>query len=818
MSDDYLKRLQTEFSRLSKLGPDRRQNALERMRREYPELATELTSLLAIDDSASAWFDELESALVPRLHAELDAAWAPGRLVGSYRLERLLGSGGMGAVFLARKADGELKRPVALKLIPPESLPEDGDARLRRERDMLASLSHPNIAHLIDAGVDESGQPWIAMEYVDGPQLDHGCRRDGLSLEQRLDAFLALCHAVAFTHRHLIVHGDIKPANVLIGPNGRVRLLDFGIARLAQEHSDGGNRARYFSPGYAAPELLSGQAATVASDIFALGRMLEVLIADLERTPTELRSITERATHDDPDHRYQSVTRLIDDIEDLRSDHPVLTHSTAANYRFRKWLRRHRPSAAIAVLVLALIVVFASYSRYQAELYRAERDKALALSGFLKSVFASADPEQARGESLSARQLLDRGTADFERIPSDPAVQADFLTIMAHSYQRLGEYPRAAELFARVSQIHHDFNQPLDQAEALVALAETEHADGRFEPAQDHLEQALSLLDQSGSAREAVLAAEAMAKLGRVLNQLGDSEGGTRLVLDALELARAHRQSHPEAFAERLNDAASTRFRAGRHDAALALIQQALTIRRQLDESVGRPGPRTATLVSNAGLMYYLAGHPDDADKLFAEALELRRRLLPADHPEIAQTLTNHGLMLKDYGQPERSVAMLEEALAIRRAGLRPGHVKIAQAQLNLAVARHANGELETALGLFVEAVAGLEAALGPDHAEVAVAHSDYGALLFDLGDFPAAEHEYRLANAIRTRVLSPDHPHQAWSLLGLGRTLAAMGRIDEARPLIERAVAIRSARLPIDNPLRIEAEQALETLPNPAQ
>ena len=804
--------IQEQFERLSALDPEDRVRELERLERQQPELASELASLLEQDERARGWFDELEVELDRHRAAELDAAWAPGRTVGPYRLERLLGSGGMGAVFLARKADGELRRPVALKLIPAHALPEDGGQRLRHERDMLARLSHPNIAHLNDAGVDAEGQPWISMEFVDGPRIDHWCKRHSPELTKRLERFQDLCEAVSAAHARLIVHGDIKPANVLIDQNDRVRLLDFGIARLLRDNSDREASVRYLSPNFAAPELKHGAPASVASDVYALGCLLERIVSDRSDRPAELDSIIQHCREPDPDRRYSSVTRLIDDLDDLRAGRPVLTHDSSAGYRFGKWLGRHRGSSAAGLGVLLLIIGFAVHAVYQAEQFQAERDKAVAVSEFLEDIFASADPEQARGEELTAVELLDSGIARIERMPASDAVRADLLIVMAQSLQHLGQYPRAVELFERVAEMNDNSGRSLRHAAALVGLAETLHADGRHELADERFEEALALLDRTDVQGARVLHAEALAKHGRLQIQTDNTESGTALLDQALALARQDAEASPEALAERLNDAASGQWRIGQHGSALELLDQALAARRSLDRETGGPSPETATLISNTGLMYYLIGQQEPAAARFEEALEIRRAVLPSNHPDIAQTLTNYGLMLKDSGQADRSVELLEEALTIRRQGLRPGHVGIAEAELNLAGALRSAGEPERAGPMFESAVAGLEQALGPTHPSVAVGYNDHAALLLDQGEPAAAEAAYRRAQAIRDEALPADHPHQAWSLLGLARALIAQDRASEARALVERAIAIRE-RLPAGHPHRVEAESVLASL-----
>jgi len=813
MAPGDLERMREEFGRLAALAPDERNAALELLAGQDPALAGMLAGLFAVDDAAERWFDGLLEPLAAQRLAELDSAWAAGRRVGPYRLERLIATGGMGAVFLARKADGELTRPVALKLVPPEHTVTGGGARLRQERDLLARLSHPNIAQLFDAGVDDQGRPWIAMEYVDGLDPGRWCAAHA-EPRARLELFVRLCGAVAFAHRQLIVHGDIKPANLRIDRHGRLKLLDFGIARLLRDTSEReAGTSKHFSPGFAAPEVEAGARPDVGSDIYSLGRTLEALLAAVPpvRVP-ELRAIVQRATDADPERRYPDAGALEADIEAWLGKRPVAAYSDAAGYRFGKWLRRHWAAAGTGLAVFGMLVAFAVISQEQARRFAAERDKARQLAGFLQQVFTGADPEATAGRDITARELLDRGVEQIETIDAEASVQADFLATMALTYQRLGDYRRAGDLFRRVAELQQArLDAGLrERARIRIEIAETAHADGRFSEARAEFERALDLLDHETGAEARLLAADAMSKLGATLERLGERQRGIALIEQALDITRAHAAPGSPRLAERLNEAGIAWLQRGRPAQGIGLLDEALAIRRRLDEAEGRTSPRTATLINNIGLMHYLSGAPGRAGPRFEEALQIRRALLPGNHPDIAQTLTNLGLMHKDYGDPEQALALLEEALEIRRAGLRPDHLKIAQGMLNLAIAHRLAGRFDTGRALFEDGIGRLEALVGTTHPMTAVAHNDYGALLLESGDLAAAAREYRRAVEIRAEALPEDHPHQAWSLLGLGRVLLRQGDPDAALPLLERAAAIRRAHLPDGDALREQAEAAL--------
>ena len=510
-----------------------------------------------------------------------------------------------------------------------------------------------------------------------------------------------------------------------------------------------------------------------------------------------------------------SVSLLIADLRHYLDGLPVSAYRSAASYRFGKWLRRHPWASGAGVLALIALTAFALISRQQAERYARERDKAEQLAAFMQSVFAQADPEQARGEVLTARELLDRGVALLPAAPADPAARADFLTVMGETYQRLGLYDEAGRLLHQALTLRQTLPEGglLPRVAARARVADNHVLNGEWEEAEKDYRIALELVHANGEDQDTGgIAAEIMAKLGRTLGERGDAAAGLKLLQQALEATRRRAIEATPELAERLNDLASAHFRLGHYDAALAQLIEALAIRRRLDAKAGHAAgsPRTATLLNNLGLMHYLSGKPADAEPLFKEALELRRRILPPDHPDIAQTLTNLGLLYKDQQRTTEAADMLEAALTIRRRALRPDHIKIAQAQHNLAMVRQQAGDFAQAQSLFESALRRLRDAVGENHPLVAIAYNDYGALFLALGDAVRAERNYRLALAIRRLILPADHPHLAWSLTGLGRALTLLGRPQEAEPLLSEALAIRQKALSAGHPLIAETASAL--------
>ena len=309
----------------------------------------EVLSLLGHLDERTSFAEPLAQAAAQWFAPTLQA----GDRLGAWTLLRPLGEGGMGHVFLAERSDGHYQQQVAIKFLLGSSGAQ-ALARLTSERQLLARMNHPHIAKLLDGGSTPSGQPYLVMEYADGDTLDVWCQRQKLDLSARLALFQTVCDAVAHAHRHLVIHCDIKPVNVLVNAEGRAMLLDFGISRM---QGQGDEAALAMTPAYASPEQLAGQVPSIASDIFSLGRLLAELVqpvAASHRRGVELAAVVAMATAADPEQRYDSAGALARDVQRLLARQPILALENHRAYALRMGLRRHWPWALAFVAALAL--------------------------------------------------------------------------------------------------------------------------------------------------------------------------------------------------------------------------------------------------------------------------------------------------------------------------------------------------------------------------------------------------------------------------------------------------------------------------------
>lgn len=425
---------------------------------------------------------------------------APGAEVGPYRLIEEIGSGGMGAVWLAERADGSLKRKVALKL-PRITWDLSFAQRSLRERDILAALEHPHIARLYDAGVDALGRPYLAMEYVRGQPIDAWCDARRLPLGARVNLLRQVADAVAYAHRRLVVHRDLKPSNILVTDDGQVRLLDFGIARLLA--ADGAPAADHtlaapaFTVNYASPEQLQGQPLSTATDIYSLGvvahellggvrpfdhlpergvaRVQAILAADLappsHRLPAaataaarastpaalqralrgDLDAILLRALAREPEQRYPSAEALADDLARWRDGRPVSAQRPRAGYLLRKFVRRHRLAVGASAAAALALVVTTGVAVMQSQQAREQAQRAQASRDFLINLFERADPDLRGGRDATVRELLEPAEREAERLA--PEQQREVMQTIAKLWVRFGDLDRSRQLQARVSEL-----------------------------------------------------------------------------------------------------------------------------------------------------------------------------------------------------------------------------------------------------------------------------------------------------------------------------------------------------------------------------
>jgi serine/threonine-protein kinase len=475
------------------LPPQARSAWLENLAPEYSMLKPQLLDLLVRTQSFqdSKWtLPSLDLTTTPADQGSSVSSEKAGDIVGSYRLVREIATGGMGTVWLAERSDGLMTRSVAMKL--PRGSWGGGMLRERmaREREILAGLNHPNIARLYDAGLKSDGQPYLALEYVEGKPIDQHSNEQHLDIPARLRLFLQVANAVAHAHARLVVHRDLKPTNILVTAEGEVRLLDFGIAKLLEGQSGEATNltqlaGQALTPAYASPEQVAGSTIGIASDIYSLGIVLYELLtscspyrparesrgaleeAILHQEPIQPSEVNQdpfmrRALRGDldlivlkalkkkPEERYATVNAFAEDIERYLDGRPVQAQPDRWSYRGRKFVRRHRVGVAAAAAVLFAIVLGAGVALWQARVARAEKRRAEEVKEFIAGIFRDANLDEGEGKSLTALDVLKRAGERIDTtLGHTPQVRGDLLNIIGSSLMSLGDTAAAEQVADR---------------------------------------------------------------------------------------------------------------------------------------------------------------------------------------------------------------------------------------------------------------------------------------------------------------------------------------------------------------------------------
>jgi eukaryotic-like serine/threonine-protein kinase len=803
--------LEPLIDRALDLSAEERDEWLGELREHSPALAAELGTILSREAAAD------RSGF---LAGPLDRTLA-GLELGGYTLERPLGHGGMGTVWLARRTDGRFEGRAAVKLLNLALLSGAGQARFRREGSALARLAHPGIARLLDAGVAPGGQPYLVLEYVDGQPVDAYARDRALPRHERVRLFLQVLGAVGHAHANLVVHRDLKPSNILVTADGEPKLLDFGIAKLL-DAGDAGERGgftadggRALTPEFAAPEQARGDPITTATDVYALGVLLYVLLSDRHptadgcATPAEtiralyeaeparlglgdLDTVLAKALRKAPAERYQTVDAFGDDVSRWLRHEPVSARPDSLAYRARKFARRHRGAVAAAAGGVALLAGAALRERTLRGRAEAQARRAAAVEAYVVSVFDGAHPyapPARRGGDVTARALLDRGAARVDAsLAGQPDVQVELRRVFGQVYTNLGLYDRSLPLLQRVLEHQRALHGPRHPA---VAAATAELGDvllklGRIDEAEPLLREALAQRRALFGGRDTATAAS-LDDLASLRQEQADLAAAEPLFREALAIRRAvHGPAHPEV-AQALGNLGVLLVMQGRHDQAEPLFREALAIERR---RYGEEHPRPALTMYNLAHVQQQQQRHADAESLFRRSLAMRRKTLGDTHPSVALHLVSLGnLLAHDLGRPGEAEALHREALAIYRQRFGEGHSSVADAYMSLGSVLRLAGDHDGEVDSYRRAVAVNRRLHGGAHISLPVALNNLGNSLLTNGDAAGAIPHFREARALYGRLMGEKHSRHAVTTVFLARALREDGDAAAAERLFREAI-----------------------------
>ena len=824
-------------------------------------LRDEVESLLAAHRQAGSFMGRRPAEWLGQPADGGDSSPWTGRRIGPYTVAREIGRGGMGRVLLAERDDREYRGRVAIKVVDAPLAARGLIDRFRQERQILADLDHPNIARLLDAGTLPEGLPYLVMEHVDGLRIDEYCDRERLPVEERIRLFREICDAVHHAHRRLVVHRDLKPDNVLVTPEGRPKLLDFGIAKLLQASPDGELSHTVHLPmtaRYASPEQVRGRAMGTATDVYSLGVLLYELLAgkppyeiegatlpevirrvaeEQPRRPStvvddavaharrasgrqlrrrlegDLDNVVLAALRKDPDRRYSSVLQLSDDLRRHLEEVPVSARPDTLAYRAGKFWRRNRIATSLGALLVASFLVFAAVVTIQGRQAARERDKAEQALAFLVSVFRQTDPIEASAAppsgQITASQFLDLGARRVERELADqPELQATLLNAIGGAYLSLGAPEQAGALF----EVALDASRgPGGQRSELAAaslhgLAQVATATAEYETAETLAREALEIRREVLGPAHPETVETATALAGALLGQERPEEAETLLV-HALETVRRRSGDDASQVADVLERLADLHWSARRHRETEALLREVLAIRRRV---LGDDHPLVAKARQDLGVVLHEAGELEEAAELYRQARQIWLPLLDEDHPHLLMSLNSLGMVAKDQGRYRAGAEMLRRLLERRRAIHGAHHPTSLTAANNLATLEADRGNWAQAARLWEETLETAKTAFGEGSWYVAGSLVNLGFVVYESGDLERAEDLERQALEAIRQLQGEDHPLVGRPLLTLGRIALERGDVDAAEAHTREALELWRRVLPPGHSWTSEAEREL--------
>jgi serine/threonine-protein kinase len=820
------------------LPPDRREAFVAARCPDDEAIRREVKELLAADEDMASSFLEQPASRGLGVHevgAEEPCGPDPmvGRLIGAYRLEALLGRGGMGAVYLARRADDEYEHQVAVKLLHPGFASAGLVRRLRSERQILARLDHPNIAKLLDGGTAEDGQPYLVMELITGMRIDAYCDEHGLGVRERLLLFRQICDAVQFAHQNLVVHRDLKPSNIMVTAQGTPKLLDFGIAKLVEAppllHNGDVTQSllHAMTPSYASPEQLAGRNVTTVSDVYSLGVILyklltgrlprrvdlrspQALQADLAREPEkpsaaasreddeisetssgsrqrpdarqlrrqlggDLDTIVLMALRTEPERRYGSVEQLADDLDRHLDGLPVRARRGTFTYRTGKFLRRNRLAVSAAAVIFGLVIGLAATATLQARRIAREREVA----------------EQQRGRAERERDKAQR-VAEF--MADLFATAGNTQGITARQLLDQG----AAKLYGELAG-----DDPEVRATLLAAIGKVYAVMGLEIEAKPHLEEALRSRERLFGP-DHLEVAEVANRLGWLTQYGSDLAAAEKHARRALRIRQQQLAPDDPLVADSLISLAAVYHSLQRLAAAEELMTRGLRIKER------HVGPKAeedlAATYDLLGLIHRDQGRPAEAEAAFRRSLAIAEGRFGRDHPASSSTLNNLALVLHDRGLLAEAATFYRRSIDLKERSDGPTP-RLAASLFNLALLERTLGEYTRAERRYARAQEIIETTVGPENVYVAMIVAGRGLIHRDRGELELAGSLVQRGLRMAEATGGSGHRRVAELLLRMASIDFRRGRLRAAAAAQERALRIFRQQQPL-----IEAEVSAAT------
>lgn len=658
--------------------------------------------LLKGSKKADLYFDALSNQINQEIDASEEAfMYQPGDTFDKFKILKEIGHGGMARVFLCERADGQFDQKVAIKIMKLQGNVAFFKEKFRQEQQILAGINHPNIAQLFDGGITREGFPYIVMEFVEGQPIDQYCQEHKLDINAKIRLFTQVCDALQYAHNKLIVHHDIKPANILVNEQGQVKLLDFGIAQVLynQELKKSGKSAFSGTLKYASPEQFDGHGPSVASDIYKLGLVFFRIITghdyhytdhevpeehpqrkhffvQLLKTHQELRKEKALKISDlsaifshclalDPQHRFITISAFYHDLVNLLKNEPLHAHPTSFSYRLRKHYLRHK--TRYVLLMIFNLALFVAVGFFVAQYFETVKEKQRAehILGFVWEIFDAVDPEATQGDTLTVYELLEKSVPRIEKLYDQPELQAELYHVSGRIFTRMGFWSRGRELYLKSWELQARLpasrRHNLNRANLLYDMATVKRNQSEYTSADSIIDLALGLYQRHMQPEIVPDYAEALSTKAHIQRLLGEYAGSLEYARKALDLMNDNHRPPGLINVSLLVNKASAFRDLSQYDDALETMMKAMEIIENLDSGIN------STIVmayNNLGVLYSRLGKHEKALEVLQQTYDMNAMIYGEQSPTALIALSNIAseyYRLGDYGTSDSINLILVE-------------------------------------------------------------------------------------------------------------------------------------------------------------
>lgn len=850
MKSEKWRKIEELFEKASELSPDERISYLKNECGDDNEIFDEVISLLNADDNIHPVLNKKASDLI-NIEQKLNFI---GQQIGSYKIIEEIASGGMGTVFLAERSDGIFEQKVALKIIKPGLSTISIIRRFQNERQILANLQHPNIARLFDGGVTDDRRPFFTMEYVEGIPIDEYCDKNKLNINERLDLFKKVCETVQYAHNNLVIHRDLKPSNILIQKNGEIKLLDFGIAKVLSAESENEDlptitqtEIHLMTPEYSSPEQIRNSKISVSTDVYSLGLVLykilsgksahefqsrtfnefEKVICDqqiikpstiinssISETkvfenrkvqPEKLRKILNgdldniclMALRKEPERRYASVEMFAFDIQRYLDDLPILARKESFTYSAKKFIVRHKTAVianiALFFIINGLILFYTIQLKEQRDKANLEAKKAEQVASFLQDLFLVSDPNKSLGETITARELLDKGASKLKvSLDEEVEVKSQLLNTIGKVYTNLGLYSSAEEIFLNLKE-----NKELPLAdkttyvETLINLATVYRSEGKYDSAGVMLKNMRNNRYYYFEDDHPLLA-QLFNNLGSYYYETAQFDSSDYYYKKAESIFRKNYGRKSIELADVMYNLGVLEFDSGNLSKSDSLYRKSLELFTELR---GELDGKTATAQNELASVLRHRGKFDEAELLYNKALETRIKIFGDNHPDVAHTLNHLSRLYYNQEQYEKAEPFVRKSLEIRERLYDSTHPEVSASKSSLAGTLMGLHKYEEAESLYRSAYQASLKKFGKSHHYTPALLSNIGYALMEQQKYDEAERAMSSALEIFDDLDSYRPTYRSGRIIKLAELYNKTNRFIEAENLLNEEIKMLKSK-----------------------